>query len=219
MNDNLSGWNEWSEAFDDWTDVSISELHGLMTGVMTACHPPTEGKDWARFLEELSFSEPAEQALTLLTEEAEDVAFALKDKDDAYGFMPLVPDDEHDLYERMLALKHWASGFLTGIGVADMSLTDAEQESLVDLAKIASIRLEPDTEFDEEGGEESYFQLFDFPSMMPFSLSTRQRKDLLELPLIAGLPLHAKTAQEVQAQSETPSIPPVVDAMNYQRPS
>ena len=41
MNDHLSGWTDWQEAFTDWTDISISELHGLMTGLMTACDAPT----------------------------------------------------------------------------------------------------------------------------------------------------------------------------------
>ena len=42
MNDNISGWDDWSAAFAEWSDVSISELHGLMTGVMPACHAPDE---------------------------------------------------------------------------------------------------------------------------------------------------------------------------------
>ena len=36
MNDNISGWNTWSDAFAGWTDVTISEIHGLMTGLMTS---------------------------------------------------------------------------------------------------------------------------------------------------------------------------------------
>jgi len=55
MNDNISGWNTWLTAFDDWTDVSISEVHGLMTGLMTACNAPDE-QVWAKVFEELSFA-------------------------------------------------------------------------------------------------------------------------------------------------------------------
>ena len=40
MNDDISGWNDWEKAFENWTDVTISELHGLMTGLMTVCHAP-----------------------------------------------------------------------------------------------------------------------------------------------------------------------------------
>ena len=55
MNDNISGWNTWLAAFDDWTDVSISEVHGLMTGLMTACNAPDEPV-WAKVQKTLFFS-------------------------------------------------------------------------------------------------------------------------------------------------------------------
>ena len=126
MNDDISGWNDWSKAFADWTDVTISELHGLMTGLMTVCHAPAKIEDWEQLLTELSFSLPNEAALTLLAEEAEDTSFQLKDKDDAYQYSPLVPDDEHDLYERVMALKEWANGFMTGFGVTDCNLKAEE---------------------------------------------------------------------------------------------
>ena len=228
MNDNISGWNDWSAAFADWTDISISELHGIMTGIMTVCHAP-DVQGWQTVLAELSFSEPDTAALTLLTEEAEDTSFQLKDKDDAYAYTPLVPDDEHDLYERVLALKHWSSGFLTGFGVTSTALSSDENEMLADLSKIASIRIDPDDEFD--GGEEAYLQLYEFARMIPVSLSVRKRKQVMELPLIAGLPLHAKTATELaalkeqaaklseQEDSEEMLLPPVIDAMNVNRPS
>ena len=228
MNDNISGWNDWSAAFADWTDISISELHGIMTGIMTVCHAP-DVQGWQTVLAELSFSEPDTAALTLLTEEAEDTSFQLKDKDDAYAYTPLVPDDEHDLYERVLALKNWSSGFLTGFGVTSTALSIDENEMLADLSKIASIRIDPDDEFD--GGEEAYLQLYEFARMIPVSLSVRKRKQVMELPLIAGLPLHAKTATELaalkeqaaklseQEDSEEMLLPPVIDAMNVNRPS
>lgn len=237
MNDHLSGWTDWQEAFTDWTDISISELHGLMTGLMTACDAPTADA-WAKMLEELSFSQLDDDALELLTEEAEDLVFQLKDKEDAYQYAPLVPDDEHDLYERVQALKDWTNGYLTGIGVADMSLSDKETETLSDLAKIGGIRIEPDDEF--EGGEESYLHLYEFARMVPVSLATRRRKPLLSLPIIAGLPLGAMTVKEQQAQKNhldehvhdniddnindntddkaNHIMPPVIDAMN-KRPS
>lgn len=217
MNDNISGWNDWTAAFKDWTDVSISELHGLMTGIMIACEPP-DAEGWSQLLQELSFSELEEPALTLLTEEAEDTVFQLKDKDDAYSYMPLVPDDEHDLYERVMALKHWANGFMTGFGITDCRLTAEENDMLVTLSQIGGIRIEPDDLF--EGGEESYLHLFEFARMVPVSLAVRQRKPLKELSLISGLPVDAKTALELQAEGHKPKpLPPVIDAMNQDNPS
>ena len=217
MNDNISGWNTWVEAFEDWTDVSVSEIHGLMTGLMTACHAPDE-QGWATILEELSFAPLPDAALTLLTEEAEDTVFQLKDKDDAYAYMPLVPDDDHDLYERVMALKQWANGFMTGFGVSDCSITAEENEMLGDLAKIGGIRLEDDEDF--EGGEESYIYIYEFARMIPVSFATRKRKSIKDLSLIAGLAIDAKTTKERQAEGSLPKpIPPVTDVMNQNNPS
>lgn len=217
MNDNISGWNTWSNTFEQWNDVSISELHGLMTGLMTACYAPDEA-GWATVLEELSFAPLPEPALTLLTEEAEDTVFQLKDKDDAYAYTPLVPDDEHDLYERVMALKQWANGFMTGFGISDCRLTAEENEMLSDLAKIGAIRLEEDEDY--EGGEESYLYIYEFARMVPVSFATRKRKPVKELALIAGLPMGAKTTKELQAEGKLPKpMPPVVDVMNQHNPS
>ena len=217
MNDNISGWNTWLTAFDDWNDVSISEVHGLMTGLMTACNAPDE-QVWAKVFEELSFAPLPEAALTLLTEEAEDTVFQLKDKDDAYAYMPLLPDDEHDLYERVMALKQWANGFMTGFGITDCQISGDENEMLSDLAKIGAIRLAEDEDF--EGGEESYLYIYEFARMVPVSFATRKRKPVKDIALIAGLAIDAKTTKELQAEGKLPKLmPPVMDAMNQNNPS
>ncbi len=186
MNDDLLGWNTWSETFANWSDISISELHGIMTGLMTMCNAPSENI-WAKVLDEISLSPLEPSALRLLTEEAEDICFLLKDKEDAYGYAPLVPDDEHELYERVLALKDWASGYITGIGLTDCSLNEVENEALADLARIGAIRINPDDEF--EGGEEQYLYLYEFARLVPVTLATRKRKLVEKLPLIAGMPI------------------------------
>lgn len=206
--DFLSGWDDWQAAFQDWNDISISELHGIMTGVMTLCNA-TDIDGWRCLLEELSFELPSDEALELLTEYAEDVSFALKDKDDAYGYEPLVPDDEHALTERVLALKDWAGGFITGIGVANVQLSKEENELIGDLMQIAAIRLSDEEDF--EGGEEMWLHLFEFARMVPVHLAVKKRQEVKNLPIIKGLSIHAKTAKELAA-----STPVVIDAMSNQ---
>ncbi|MDO4897177.1 MAG: UPF0149 family protein [Moraxella sp.] len=209
MSDYLSGFHDWQSAFSEWTDVSISELHGLMSAIMTACQP-TDAEGWAMILQELSFHIPNQDALELLTEYAEDVSFMLKDNDDAYGYEPLVPDDEHELSERFLALKDWAGGFITGLGVAEVVLSDDEREQIADLAKIASIRPDENDEFD--GDEEAYLHLFEFARMIPVGLFRKNRKNIKELSIIKGLAPDRLTAYESQAKN----LPPVFDVMQKQ---
>lgn len=237
MSDYLSGFDDWTAAFAGWTDVSIHELHGLMTGVVCACKPPSSD-EWKTLLSELSFSELPEAALDILTQYAEDVSFALKDKDDAYEYTPLVPDDEHELSERLIALKEWAGGFITGIGITDCYLKDDERELLSDLSKIASLRGLEDydnhqqnygqTELDDchaddfleevdledahgrgqhSAAEGMYLELFEFARIVPISLALRQKKAVCELALIKGLDPSRKTAKEL-------ALPPVTDVMS-----
>lgn len=201
MSDFLSGWQDWQTAFQDWHDVSISELHGLMSAIMTACQP-TDTDGWTLILQELSFDVPNLEALTLLSEYAEDVSFMLKDNDDAYGYEPLVPDDEHELSERFLALKDWAGGFITGLGVAEVALSADENEQVADLAKIASIRPDENDEFD--GDEEGYLYLFEFARMVPVLLFRKNRKNIKELSIIKGLSPERLTAQEHQQEKQLP---------------
>lgn len=208
MSEQFSEFNDWQNAFHAWTDVSVSELHGLMTAIMTACHP-TDTEGWATLLGELSFEIPDESALELLTEYAEDTSFTLKDNDDAYSYEPLVPDDEHDLSERFLALKDWAGGFITGLGVAEVALSKDEREQIADLAKIASIRPDENEQFD--GDEEEYLHLFEFARMIPVALFRKNRKDLKKLSVIKGLSPDRLTANEIE---QNKALPLVFDAMN-----
>lgn len=210
MNDDFSGYNDWQQAFAHWSDVSISELHGLMTALMTAC-APADSETWALLLDELSFSSLETEALELLTEYGEDVSFTLKDQDDAYAYEPLVPDDEHELSERFLALKNWAGGFITGLGVAEVHLSKEEAEQIADLAKIASIR--PDDNDDFDGDEENYLQLFEFVRMIPVALYRKNRKAIKDLAIIKGLSPDRLTAKESQNPK---NLPPVFNVMGKQ---
>lgn len=193
MDDYLSGWQDWQENFADWHDVSVSELHGLITGVLSVCDAPNsqDYQIWQTFLTELSFTELEEKALEFLAEEAEDLSAMLADKEDCYQFMPLLPDDEHPLYERLMALKNWANGYLTGFGVTDSKLRDEENALFRDLATIGALQID---EFDESlqgnhnpDGEVEYMELLEFVRMIPVSVQEgRVRKALKKLPLIAG---------------------------------
>lgn len=202
MNDELSGYQDWQAAFAEWTDISISELHGILTALVCAITPPTI-QQWQQILAELSLTIPSDEALKLLGEYGEDVGFCLQDESDAYAFLPLVPDDTHDLWVRMSALKDWAGGFITGIGVADCHLRQDEQQILADVGKIAAIRsaqiqqLQADDAVSAQD-EEEYLQLYEFARMAPVLLSMRQKRKAQDLAIIKGLASDRKTAHELK---------------------
>lgn len=206
MDDYISGWNDWEQALDDWTDVSISELHGLITGVLSVCDAPT-ANEWQTLLEALSFGELEKNALELVTEEGEDIAATLTDDNDSYQFMPLVPDDEHPLFERLRALSDWANGFMTGFGVTDSSLRPEENALFTDLAKIGGLRVDELDENlqgnDNPEGEAYYVELLEFVRMIPVSVAQgRVRKEVSKLPLIAGFAMNRVIGKQETAEDE-----------------
>ena len=206
MDDYISGWQDWTQAFEDWHDVTISELHGLISGVLSVCDAPTE-PEWQLLLTELSFTELEPKALEIVTEEGEDMVAVLTDDADSYQFMPLLPDDDHPLYERLMALKNWANGFLTGFGVTDSALRPEENNLFNDLAKIGAMRIDVYDEAlqgaDNAEGEVEYMELLEFVRMIPVSVSQgRVRKSVAKLPLIAGFALNRPVdkAQEIDEE-------------------
>ena len=206
MDDYISGWQDWTQAFEDWHDVTISELHGLLSGVLSVCDAPTE-QQWQLLLTELSFTELEPKALEIVTEEGEDMVAVLTDDADSYQFMPLLPDDDHPLYERLMALKNWANGFLTGFGVTDSALRPEENNLFNDLAKIGALRVDAYDEAlqgtDNAEGEVEYMELLEFVRMIPVSVSQgRVRKSVAKLPLIAGFALNRPVgkAQEIDKE-------------------
>lgn len=203
MDDYISGWQDWTQAFEDWHDVTISELHGLLSGVLSVCDAPTE-QEWQLLLTELSFTELEPKALEIVTEEGEDMVAVLTDDADSYQFMPLLPDDDHPLYERLMALKNWANGFLTGFGVTDSALRPEENNLFNDLAKIGALRIDAYDDAlqgtDNAEGEVEYMELLEFVRMIPVSVSQgRVRKSVAKLPLIAGFAMNRPVgkAQEI----------------------
>ena len=79
MQDDISGWTEWNAHFKGIEEISSpSELHGLLTGIVCVTEAPTR-EEWTQILTTLNVPELNEEALALLTDEAEDVAHALSE--------------------------------------------------------------------------------------------------------------------------------------------
>ena len=79
MQDDITGWNEWNDAFNGIEELSSpSELHGILTGIVCVTQAPTL-EEWQAILDSLQVPELSAEALQLLTDEAEDIAASLPD--------------------------------------------------------------------------------------------------------------------------------------------
>ncbi|ENU80436.1 UPF0149 family protein [Acinetobacter sp. ANC 4636] len=201
MQDDISGWSEWERNFSSIEEVSSpSELHGLLTGIVCVTQPPNRD-EWLQILATLHVPAPNEDALVLLSDEAEDVAHALSE--DELDYLPLLPDDEHILQERVQALADWCAGVVLGFGLASGHLRQDEMELIEHLQEVAAVEFE-DSDNDEEG-EISYQELYEFVRLIPVSLSIGRKKvEIAETPLL---------------QQKQQKASPVVEMFTPHRPS
>ncbi len=189
MQDDISGWNEWNDAFNGIEELSSpSELHGILTGIVCVTQAPTE-QEWVAILETLQIPPLNDSALQLLTEEAEDIAAALHE--DELDYLPILPDDQHFLSERVDALADWCAGVVLGFGLASGHLRRDEAELIGNLQEVASVGF--DEGDNDEEGEESYNELFEFVRLIPISLATGRKKvPVAETSLLKGTNIRDK---------------------------
>jgi uncharacterized protein len=209
MQDDISGWSEWHRNFSSIEEISSpSELHGLLTGIVCITQAPSS-EEWQKILETLDIPELEPQVLELLTTEAEDVFHSLSE--DELDYLPLLPDDEHLLQDRVQALADWCAGVVLGFGLASGHIRDDEREWIEHLQDVAAVEFE-DSDNDDEG-EESYQELYEFVRLIPVSLSVgRTKVTVEETPLLKQFKSHrniTKSATDAQTVVEmfTPHRP------------
>lgn len=172
MQDDISGWLTWEALFQGIDEISSpSELHGLLTGIVCVTQPPSRD-EWLQIMETLNVPELNQEALATLSDEAEDVAHALTE--DELDYLPMLPDDEHTLAERVQALADWCAGVVLGFGLASGHLRNEERELIEHLQDVAAVEF--DASDDDEDGETSYQELFEFVRLIPVSLAMGRKK-------------------------------------------
>lgn len=128
-----------------WTEVQSidpppAEIHGLMSGWLCAGAAWDSRGRLAALAEWLGIDLSADDA-ALLNRVHSDLAEGIAD--DAFGFSPLLPDDEVAVNERAREVSSWCSGFLYGFGMtgkfAAEDLSEEVTEALTDLGKIAAL--------------------------------------------------------------------------------
>lgn len=195
MQDDITGWNDWNESFGEIDEISSpSELHGILTGIVCVTRAPTS-EEWVAILETLQIPPLSEDALQLLTEEGEDIAASLSE--DELDYLPILPDDQHPLVERVNALADWASGVVLGFGLASGHIRKDEAEWIEHLQDVANVDFSDDD--DDEEGELSYNELYEFVRLIPVSLSTgRTKVDIKETSLLKGVTVGTKRSNVVE---------------------
>lgn len=222
MQDDISGWNDWEAAFGNIPELeSPSELHGLLMGIVTVAEAPT-AEEWQHILKQLDFEALTAEALALLTEEAEDIAAALAD--DSLDYMPLLPDDQHPLAERVQCLADWCNGVVLGFGLASGQLRADESELLQDLQDVAAVEF--DAEDDDDEGEASYAELVEFVRLIPVSLATGRKKHVINQTALfktktekSETTLHAASKESDDGATAASNNISIVEMFTPERPS
>ncbi|MEL4281208.1 UPF0149 family protein [Shewanella mangrovisoli] len=137
------------------------EVHGALVGLICGGVEQT-GDLWIKPLFDLMndgqpLSAPLHQ---LVSELFQDSVARLGDFE--FGFMPLLPEEEEPLSQRVEALSLWTQSFLTGIAIIQPKLNKASaevREVIKDLAEIAQVEF--DVTEDEES-ETAYIELLEF---------------------------------------------------------
>lgn len=216
MQDDISGWNEWEAAFGLIPELAgASELHGLLMGIVTVAQAPT-GEEWQHILQQLAFEPLSDEALQLLTDEGEDAAAALED--DTLDYMPMLPDDQHLLEERVQALADWCNGVVLGFGLASGQLRPDEAELLQDLQEVAAVEFESDD--NDEDGEAGYADLLEFVRLIPVSLALgREKHALADTALFKSISAKNEAANSALKDVTSSQNIDIVDMFTPNRPS
>lgn len=210
MQDDISGWSDWNHNFDAIEEISSpSELHGILTGIVCVTTAPTRD-EWLQILSTLTVPKISDEALALLEEEANDVSHALSE--DELDYLPMLPDDEHVLSERVQALADWCAGVVLGFGLASGHIRADEQELIESLQDVAAVEF--DESDDDEEGEESYQELYEFVRLIPVSLSTGRAK--ISVADSSLLKHFQSKEKQVKDTSDEPSL---VEMYTPDRPS
>lgn len=130
--------------------LSPSELHGLMTGQLSAGARFDADTLIKVLCELMSIDQMVDEKAALIFVSLYQITLAqLLDED--LGFQLLLPDDDQEISQRVDALSSWCSGFLAGFGMylGEQSMSDALREGLQDFAEIAQVSTDPD-ELDDE---------------------------------------------------------------------
>jgi uncharacterized protein YgfB (UPF0149 family) len=147
-------------------DCSPAALHGLITGLLSSGAPDIDEDDVSSVLQQEFVPVTAQLVERLITNTRE----RLQEPD--YSFQLLLPLDDEQLSQRVLALGDWCEGFTTGFAAGfalpESALSSEGRESLTDIGQFANLSEEAIGEQEED--EADYVELVEYVRMAVIAL-------------------------------------------------
>lgn len=144
-------------------EMEAAECHGWLVGLICA-RGGLEWKEWSAMVAPSVNSDDllAQEDLAILEKLYEETQEQLNDT--ALDFHPLLPGDENDIEDRIVALGEWCQGYLFGLsegGLRELdNLPEDSAEVIRDMVEIGSAE-----GYELEGGEEdeeAYSELLEY---------------------------------------------------------
>ncbi|MGQ0429576.1 MAG: UPF0149 family protein [Gammaproteobacteria bacterium] len=142
--------------------IGASEAHGWLCGALCVRIDYSAPQWLAELADDAAPVGPPAAAEPVIQALHEETLESLQSPD--FAFMPLLPDEDATLVERVESLAAWCSGFLYGIGATGTGESLARYgdvgEILADLGEISRAGVKPGGE--DEAAEEDFAELCEF---------------------------------------------------------
>lgn len=141
--------------------ISAAETHGLLTGMLCLLNDSQTPVWRATLVESLDCGQPNDKQWKLFDQ----LVAVMREKFSHlnFDFELMLPDEDVDLKQRVIALGEWCRGYLSGLGMVGMSSEDLKNEivkELVDdLSKIAQVSLGKKASAEDE---DNYIEIVEF---------------------------------------------------------
>jgi len=159
-------------------EVSPSELHGLLSGVVSTGLKIRPDSIITLVLKHVDAETCSERNRTTILTMYDFIEREMFSSDSSYTLF--LPDDELDMSQRLRCLAAWCQGFLVGFGTASAQkaigqFSPETEEALKDIVNIANLSEDFDAEEDEVN-ETSYAELVEYLKVAVLLMSSELLK-------------------------------------------
>lgn len=164
----------------DLESAELAECHGVLCGMICGDH----GHSAKEFMTHLGTLELLSDSAAGLRDMMHDAFKSTMQQlsDEELRFDLWLPDDDQPLDERTLALAHWCTGLLAGLGLGGPmpSLSSEATEALEDLKEIARAEFADDAgnkdqAAESEANEEAFYEIVEYIRVVTLILREEMR--------------------------------------------